>query len=100
MRDMQPARQDLHALAARVLKDAQPEEAVVLAWPLVCGAAVAKRAEAVSFEDGTLCVRVPDRGWQSQLHAFSPHYLEKLSRLAGVAVTRITYRIGTAGEDH
>ena len=98
MRDMQPARQDLHALAARVLKDATPDEAVLLGWSLVCGAAVANRTKAVSFQDGTLRVLVPDRGWKLQLEAFSATYLERLSRLTRVPVARILYEIGTPRE--
>jgi len=90
---MQSARQDLHAIAARVLKDTDPADAVVLAWPLVCGAAVAERVRAVAFENETLRVAVPDKGWQSQLEAFNPQYLHRLSNLAGVAVKRISYEI-------
>ena len=96
---MQSARQDLESLAARVLKDAAPEEAVVLAWPLVCGSAVAERAKAIAFEDGTLRVIVPDRGWQMQLEAFSAQYTDRLSRLAGVVVNRIIYQTASASSD-
>ena len=90
---MQSARQDLHAIAVRVLKDTDPADAVVLAWPLVCGAAVAERVRALAFENETLRVAVPDKGWQSQLEAFNPQYLHRLSTLAGVAVKRISYEI-------
>ena len=90
---MQSARQDLHAIAARVLRETDPADAVVLAWPLVCGAAVAERVRAVAFENETLRVSVPDRGWQSQLESFNPQYLHRLSNLAGVPVKRIAYEI-------
>jgi len=95
---MQSARQDLHAIAARVLKDTDPADAVVLAWPLVCGAAVADRARAVAFENETLRVAVPDKGWQLQLEAFNPQYLHRLSNLAGVAVKHISYEIDIASD--
>jgi len=93
---MQSARDNLQSLAAQVLKNTAPEEAVVLAWPLVCGSAVAERAAAVAFENGTLFVRVPDKGWQSQLEAFTPQYLHRLSNLSGVAVKRISYEVSSA----
>jgi len=96
---MQSARHDLQTLAARVLKDAAPEDAVVLAWPLVCGSAVGERATATCFEQGTLHVRVPDRGWQSQLEAFSRHYMDKLSRISGISVNRIEYEIASVSPD-
>ena|SRR2546423_103874 len=97
---MQSARQDLQTLAAKVLKDADPAEAVVLAWPLVCGTAVAARARAVGFENETLRVAVPDKGWQSQLADFAPHYLHRLSRLAGVTVKRIEYEVALHDPQH
>jgi len=88
---MQPARNNLQSVAARVLKGAAPEDAVVLAWPLACGSAVAARTSAIAFEDGTLRVRVPDRGWQFQLEAFSPQYAQKIAQICGVAVTAIRF---------
>ena len=90
---MQPARRDLQSLAARVLKDAPKEEAVLLAWPLACGSRVAERTRAVDFQDGVLRVQVPDRGWQSQLEAFSLQYRHKISELLGVTVHRIAYEV-------
>ena len=96
---MQSARQDLQSLAARVLKDAAPEEAAVLAWPLVCGSAVAERAKAIAFENGTLRVVVPDRGWQMQLEAFSAQYSDRLSMLAGVVVNRIVFQTASNSSD-
>jgi Dna[CI] antecedent DciA-like protein len=95
---MQSARQDLQTLAAHVLKNTDPAEAVVLAWPLVCGAAVAERVRAVAFENETLRVAVPDKGWQSQLEDFTPQYLHRLSNLSGVSVKRILYELVSASE--
>jgi hypothetical protein len=93
---MQSPRQTLQTLAARVLAGASPEEAVLVAWPLVCGSAVAERASATSFEAGTLRVRVPDRGWQCQLESFSRQYAQKLSTFTGTSVERIQYEIAPA----
>ena len=90
---MQSARNDLQRLAATVLKSAPPEEAAVLAWPLVCGSAVAARTQATEFQNGTLTVRVPDRGWRSELQSFSAQYIQKLSAVCGVSVHRIVYQI-------
>jgi predicted nucleic acid-binding Zn ribbon protein len=90
---MQSARQDVNLLARRILKDAAPDEAVALAWPLACGSAVAQRTQAVAFSDGTLRVSVPDSGWRSQLEAFSPQYAHRLSELSGQTVKRISYEV-------
>src|SRR5437660_1525063 len=93
---MQSARQNLESLAAQVLRNTDPAEGVVLIWPLVCGSAVAERARAVAFENETLRVAVPDKGWQSQLESFTPQYLHRLSNLAGVVVKRVSYEIAPA----
>ncbi|HWC17287.1 MAG TPA: DciA family protein [Terriglobales bacterium] len=90
---MQSARRDLQSLASRIFKEAPNEEAVLLAWPLACGSAVAERTRAINFQDGVLRVQVPDRGWQSQLEAFSAHYCHKISELLGVKVDRISYEV-------
>ena len=91
---MQSTRNDVNSLAARVFKNAPAEEAVVLAWPLACGSAVAERTEAFSYQNGILRIRVPDRGWQSQLEDFSPQYKAKILSLTGVSVERIRYDLG------
>ncbi len=91
---MQSTRNDVNSLAARVFKGAPAEEAVVLAWPLACGSAVAERTEAFSYQNGILRIRVPDRGWQSQLEDFSPQYKAKILSLTGVTVERIRYDFG------
>ncbi|PYY22813.1 MAG: hypothetical protein DMG62_11630 [Acidobacteria bacterium] len=96
---MQSARQDLQSLARHLFKDASPEEAVVLAWPLVCGSAVAQRARAVAFENETLRVTVPDKGWQLQLEAFTAQYLHRLTSLVGMPVKRVTYEIASGGRE-
>ena len=91
---MQPTRNDVNSLAACVFKGVPAEEAVVLAWPLACGSAVAERTEAFSYQNGILRIRVPDRGWQSQLEDFSPQYKAKILSLTGVSVERIRYDLG------
>ena len=98
---MESARRDLGKLAAHVLSGTDPEEAVVLAWPLVCGSAVAKRTRAESFHNGILSVLVPDIGWKSQLEEFSKQYLDGLSRLTKTDVLHIRYEVpGVNPRDH
>ena len=90
---MQSTRRDLKNLTAHILKGTEPSEAVVVAWPLACGSAVAARTEAVDFVNGTLRVRVPDSGWKAQLEDFSQTYLQKLSELSGSRINRIFYEV-------
>ena len=92
---MRSARLDLQKLSSMILAGLPAEEAAVLAWPLVCGSAVAERTQALSFASGALHVRVPDAGWRSQLEAFSVKYCEKLSSLLGDKIYRIEFQIAS-----
>ena len=68
-------------------------EAPLLAWPLVCGSAVAGRTRALSFADGVLRVAVADAGWKSELQTLAPRYLALINRYAPEAVHKIEFEI-------
>ena len=91
---MEQIRTGLRRVMSDLLKGQPPDEAAVLAWPVVCGAEVAARTRAVSFNDGQLIVEVPDANWRSQLSAFLPRYLSGLSDLVGPVVKEIRFTIG------
>ena len=91
---MEPIRTGLRRIMSDFLKTQPPEEAAVLAWPVVCGAEVAARTKALSFSDGQLVVEVPDANWRNQLSAFLPRYLSGLSDLVGPVVKEIKFKIG------
>ena len=55
---MEPVRTGLRQLMSDLLRTRPAEEAVILAWPLVCGKEVAARTTAANFSDGTLTVEV------------------------------------------
>lgn len=88
---MERAGTGLKKIVAEALSKAPPEDAAVLAWPLVCGAAVAGKTQALALAAGVLQVQVPDAGWRSQLQGFVPHYLDALNRIAGGSVERIEF---------
>jgi Dna[CI] antecedent DciA-like protein len=62
-----------------------------MAWPVVCGSAVAERTRALSFQDGVLRVGVPEAGWKSELQALAPRYLAAINRYTIEAVRRIEF---------
>jgi Dna[CI] antecedent, DciA len=68
-------------------------EAPLLAWPLVCGSAVAERTRALDFTGAALRVEVPDAGWKRELQSLAPRYLATLNRYAGQKVERIEFVI-------
>jgi len=69
-----------------------------MAWPVVCGSAVAERTRALSFQDGVLRVGVPDAGWRSELQLLAARYLTAINRYTIDAVRRIEF-IVTRPED-
>ena len=90
---MEPIRTGLRHIMSDFLKTQPQDEAALLAWPVVCGAEVASRTNAVSFADGRLTVEVPDATWRSQLAAFTPRYLSGLNDLLGAVVQEVRFRI-------
>ena len=72
---LEQAGSDLEKIVAQSLRQAPPMEAPLMAWPVVCGSAVAERTHALTFVDGVLRVAVPDAGWRSELQALAPRYL-------------------------
>jgi hypothetical protein len=75
------------------LRRVPQSEAPLLAWPLVCGSAVAERTRAVEFAGTVLRVQVPDSGWKRELQGLAPRYLAQINRYAGQKVVRIEFVI-------
>jgi hypothetical protein len=96
---MEPVRTGLRQIMQDLLRTRPAEEAVILAWPLVCGKEVAARTTAVSFSNGTLSVDVSDVGWRNQLQSFAPRYLSGYEDLLGQVVKNIAFKVkGTAAK--
>lgn len=62
-----------------------------MAWPVVCGSAVAERTRAIGFADGILRVAVADAGWRSELQALAPRYLAAINRYTTEIIRRIEF---------
>jgi predicted nucleic acid-binding Zn ribbon protein len=88
---LQQAGSELERIVARSLRQVPPSQAPLLAWPVVCGSAVAERTRALSFQDGVLRVAVADAGWKSELQALSPQYVASVNRYTVEAVRRIEF---------
>ena len=88
---MERAATRLENIVARALHLAPPAESPLLAWPVVCGSAVAERTRAVAFSEGTLRVEVADRGWRQELSSLAPRYVAAMNRYSGVQVRRIDF---------
>lgn len=88
---MEQAGTDLEKIVAQSLRQLPPAEAPLMAWPVVCGSAVAERTHALSFQDGVLHVGVPDAGWRSELQLLAPRYLASINRYTIEIVRRIEF---------
>jgi predicted nucleic acid-binding Zn ribbon protein len=90
---MEQAGVGLEKIVLGSLRRVAPAEAPLLAWPLVCGSAVAERTRAVEFIDKVLRIEVPDAGWRRELQSLAPRYLATLNRYTGQKVERIEFVI-------
>lgn len=88
---MEQAGSDLEKIVARSLRQVPPAQAPLMAWPVVCGSAVAERTRALSFLDGVLRIAVADAGWKSELQGLAPRYLASINRYTAEAVRRIEF---------
>jgi hypothetical protein len=63
----------------------------LMAWPVVCGSAVAERSRAVSFSSGVLRIEVADAGWKRELERLAPRYLATINRYVRQGVQRLEF---------
>ena len=88
---MEQAGTGLEKIIAQSLRQAPPADAPLLAWPVVCGSAVAERTRALKFEDGVLWIEVAGPGWRAELQTLAPRYLAMINRYTTEAVRRIEF---------
>ena len=88
---MESVGSDLEKIVARSLRQVPVGQGPVLAWPVVCGSAVAERTRALDFSDGVLRIGVADAGWRSELIALASRYLALINRYTAEAVRRIEF---------
>jgi len=91
---LEQAGRGLEKLVAQSLQQVAAGEAPLLAWPVVCGSAVAERTRALSFIEGVLRVEVADAAWKSELQTLAPRYLATINRYTTEAVRRIEFVVG------
>ena len=96
---MEQAGSDLEKIVAQSLRQAPPAQAPLMAWPVVCGSAVAERTRALNFVDGVLLVEVANAGWKSELQALAPRYLASINRYTVEIVRRIEFVIARSASE-
>ena len=88
---MESVGSDLEKIVARSLRQVPVGQGPLLAWPVVCGSAVAERTRALGFADGVLQIGVADAGWRSELISLAPRYLAILNRYTAEPVRKIEF---------
>ena len=88
---MQLARGTLKKIFTETVCSKAGDQAPLLAWPVVCGGAVAEKTRALSFVDGVLVVAVPETVWRKQLQQMYQQYLAGLNLIAGQKVRDISF---------
>jgi hypothetical protein len=76
----------MEKIVAGSLRKAASSEAVLLAWPVACGSAVAARTQALEFSHGVLTVEVPG----AELQNLAPRYVAALNRYSK-GVSRVEF---------
>src|SRR5258708_27346446 len=91
--ELEQAGTRLEGVVAGSMRRVPRNEAPALAWPLVCGSAVAERTRAVTFAAGILRVEVADTRWKRELQALAPRYVAMIDRYAQQTVSGIEVRV-------
>ena len=90
---MEQAGSGLVKIVVDWLRRVPSAEAPLLAWPLVCGSAVADRTRALEFAAAVLRVEVADAGWKRELQALAPRYVAMLNRYTKQKVEKVEFVI-------
>ena len=90
---MEQAGLGLEKIVVGSLRRMPAAQAPLMAWPMVCGSAVAERSRAMSFSGGILRIEVADAGWRTELQTLAPRYLALINRYVRETVTRIEFVI-------
>ena len=91
LRSLEHAGPALEKIVVGGLRRVQGGQGPIVAWPLVCGTAVAQRTRALDFADGVLQIEVPDTGWRNELRTLASKYLAVMNRYVSDPVKRIEF---------
>ncbi len=93
---MQPVGSTLKKVVGETVSSMPSTEAALLAWPLVCGSAVAQKTRALECSGRVLKIQVPDPAWSRQLSGLLPEYIHALNSLLAQDVERIEFVVAAS----
>lgn len=88
---MESMRQVLRGSLGRSLRTMEPLDRLRAAWPVACGAAMARKGTVASLEGGVLCVEVSDPAWMEQMMGMRSALQSELARIAEVKLAGIHF---------
>ncbi len=88
---MESMRDMLRGSLGRSLRTMEPLDRLRAAWPVACGAAMARKGVVVGFEDGVLRIAVTDPAWMEQMMAMRSVLQGELGRIAEVKLGGIHF---------
>lgn len=88
---MEPVGSALKKVVGNTISSMPSTEAALLAWPLVCGSAVANKTRALECRERVLKIQVPDPTWSRQLSGLLPEYIDALNSLIAQGVEKIEF---------
>jgi hypothetical protein len=81
----------LEQIRATLLRSCDPKDAPAIAWPMVCGSRVAEKTQVSGFENASMTIIVPDKGWRSELADLAPRYLVALNRISPLKIEKLVF---------
>jgi hypothetical protein len=84
-------REVLRGSLGRSLRTMEPLDRLRAAWPVACGAAMARKGVVVGFEGGVLRVAITDSAWMEQMMAMRAVLQSELGRIAEVKLGGIHF---------
>ncbi len=88
---MESMRDMLRGSLGRSLRTMEPLDRLRAAWPVACGAAMARKGVVVGFEDGVLRIAVTDPAWMEQMMGMRSVLQRELGRIAEVKLGGIHF---------
>ena len=90
---MEGMREMLKGSLGRTLGTLSAFDRLCAAWPVACGAALARKAEPVSFEDGILRMEVADVRWMEQMLGMRTRLEHELAQIGEVKLRGIHFEL-------
>ena len=88
---MESMRDVLRGSLGRSLQSMEPLDRLRAAWPVACGAAMARKGVVVAFDGGVMRVEVNDSAWMEQMMGMRSVLQSELGRIAEVKLGGIHF---------